>query len=97
MHSLFYLLLFTGIMNLYQEQPHLLDPHLGTCQVNTPKFKQKKNAYNYSFAFFLDWMVKMILEFIKTDTSPPSLIHLCFKFLYTICKVSSEQFQLCYC
>lgn len=32
----------TGIMNLYQEQPHLLDPHLGTCQHNTSKFKQRK-------------------------------------------------------
>lgn len=32
----------TGIMNLYQEQPHLLDPHLGTCQDNTSKFKERK-------------------------------------------------------
>lgn len=39
----------------------------------------------------------MILEFIKTENSPPSLIHLCFKFLYLICKVSSEQLQLCDC
>lgn len=36
--------LSTGIMNLYQEQPHLLDPHLGTCQVNTSKFKQRNMA-----------------------------------------------------
>lgn len=77
-----------GIMNLYQEQPHLLDPHLGTCQVNTSKFKQRKMPAIILFFFFLDWMVTMILEFIKTETSPPSLVHLCFKFLYIICKVS---------
>ncbi|TNM96804.1 hypothetical protein fugu_014960 [Takifugu bimaculatus] len=53
---------FGGIMNLYQEQPHLLDPHL-------------------------DWMVAMILEFIRSENSPPSLVHLCFKFLYIISKV----------
>ncbi|XP_033827733.1 tubulin-specific chaperone D [Periophthalmus magnuspinnatus] len=50
------------IMNRYQEQPHLLDPHL-------------------------DWMVNMLLELIRSETSPLSLVHLSFKCLYTICKV----------
>lgn len=53
---------FLVIMNGYQEQPHLLDPHL-------------------------DWMVNMLLEMIKSEKSPPSLVHLSFKFLYIICKV----------
>ncbi|KAM7371736.1 hypothetical protein PAMP_008946 [Pampus punctatissimus] len=53
---------FLVIMNRYQEQPHLLDPHL-------------------------EWLLKMILEFIRSEQSPPSLVHLSFKFLYIICKV----------
>uniref|UniRef100_A0AAX7VUP0 Tubulin-specific chaperone D n=1 Tax=Astatotilapia calliptera TaxID=8154 RepID=A0AAX7VUP0_ASTCA len=53
---------FLVIMNRYQEQPHLLDPHL-------------------------EWMLNMILDFIRSEKSPPSLVHLCFKFLYVICKV----------
>uniref|UniRef100_UPI0037E9BBBB tubulin-specific chaperone D n=1 Tax=Semicossyphus pulcher TaxID=241346 RepID=UPI0037E9BBBB len=53
---------FLVIMNRYQEQPNLLDPHL-------------------------EWMFNMILEFVKSETSPPSLVHLGFKFLYIICKV----------
>uniref|UniRef100_A0A4W6FZD4 Tubulin-specific chaperone D n=1 Tax=Lates calcarifer TaxID=8187 RepID=A0A4W6FZD4_LATCA len=53
---------FLVIMNRYQEQPHLLDPHL-------------------------EWMLNMILDFIRSEKSPPSLVHLCFKFLYIICKV----------
>ncbi|XP_072299328.1 tubulin-specific chaperone D [Eucyclogobius newberryi] len=53
---------FLVIMNKYQEQPHLLDPHL-------------------------DWLMNMLLELIRSENSPPSLVHLSFKFLYTICKV----------
>ncbi|XP_042361024.1 tubulin-specific chaperone D isoform X2 [Plectropomus leopardus] len=53
---------FLVIMNRYQEQPHLLDPHL-------------------------EWMLNMILEFVRSEKSPPSLVHLSFKFLYVICKV----------
>ncbi|XP_031592420.1 tubulin-specific chaperone D isoform X1 [Oreochromis aureus] len=53
---------FLVIMNRYQEQPHLLDPHL-------------------------EWMLNMILDFIRSEKSPPSLVHLSFKFLYIICKV----------
>uniref|UniRef100_A0A3Q3WQ25 Tubulin-specific chaperone D n=1 Tax=Mola mola TaxID=94237 RepID=A0A3Q3WQ25_MOLML len=53
---------FLVIMDQYQEQPHLLDPHL-------------------------EWMMSMILEFVKSEKSPPSLIHLSFKFLYIISKV----------
>ncbi|XP_034075522.1 tubulin-specific chaperone D [Gymnodraco acuticeps] len=53
---------FLVTMDRYQEQPHLLDPHL-------------------------EWMVNMILEFVRSDTSPPPLVHLSFKFLYIICKV----------
>lgn len=53
---------FLVIMNRYQEQPHLLDPHL-------------------------EWMLNMILEFVRSEKSPPSLVHLGFKFLYIICKV----------
>ncbi|KAK2833361.1 hypothetical protein Q5P01_017250 [Channa striata] len=53
---------FLVIMNRYQEQPHLLDPHL-------------------------EWMLNMILDFVKSEKSPPSLVHLGFKFLYIICKV----------
>ncbi|XP_028267765.1 tubulin-specific chaperone D isoform X2 [Parambassis ranga] len=53
---------FLVIMNRYQEQPHLLDPHL-------------------------EWMLNMLLEFIRSEKSLPSLVHLGFKFLYIICKV----------
>uniref|UniRef100_A0A8C4HYG9 Tubulin-specific chaperone D n=1 Tax=Dicentrarchus labrax TaxID=13489 RepID=A0A8C4HYG9_DICLA len=53
---------FLVIMNRYQEQPHLLDPHT-------------------------EWMLNMILEFVRSEKSPPSLVHLSFKFLYVVCKV----------
>ncbi|XP_062389202.1 tubulin-specific chaperone D [Sardina pilchardus] len=53
---------FIFIMDNYQEQPHLLDPHL-------------------------EWMVNMLLELIRSEKSPPLLVHLGFKFLYIICKV----------
>ncbi|XP_070704399.1 tubulin-specific chaperone D [Pempheris klunzingeri] len=53
---------FLVILNRYQEQPHLLDPHL-------------------------EWMLNIILEFVRSEKSPPSLVHLSFKFLYIICKV----------
>ncbi|KAG7317357.1 hypothetical protein KOW79_019655 [Hemibagrus wyckioides] len=53
---------FVYIMDHYQEQPHLLDPHL-------------------------EWMLNMLLEFIRSETSSPSLVHLSFKFLYIISKV----------
>uniref|UniRef100_A0A1A7XMF4 Tubulin-specific chaperone D n=1 Tax=Iconisemion striatum TaxID=60296 RepID=A0A1A7XMF4_9TELE len=53
---------FSVIMNGYQEQPHLLDPHL-------------------------EWMMQMILDFVRSETSPPSLVHLSFKCLYIISKV----------
>uniref|UniRef100_A0A8C7XFX0 Tubulin-specific chaperone D n=1 Tax=Oryzias sinensis TaxID=183150 RepID=A0A8C7XFX0_9TELE len=51
-------------MNGYQEQPHLLDPHL-------------------------EWMMNMMLEYVRREDCPPSLLHLSFKFLYIICKVRS--------
>ncbi|XP_060883388.1 tubulin-specific chaperone D [Labrus mixtus] len=35
----------------------------------------------------LEWMLNMLLEFVRSDTSPPSLVHLGFKYLYIICKV----------
>lgn len=72
---------------MYQEQPHLLDPHLGTCKDNSSKFKCRNVYAIVLLGFLLDWMVKMILEFISSETSPPSLVHLCFKFLYIISKV----------
>uniref|UniRef100_A0A8C4I1L3 Tubulin-specific chaperone D n=1 Tax=Dicentrarchus labrax TaxID=13489 RepID=A0A8C4I1L3_DICLA len=50
---------FLVIMNRYQEQPHLLDPHT-------------------------EWMLNMILEFVRSEKSPPSLVHLSFKFLYVV-------------
>ncbi|XP_031432213.1 tubulin-specific chaperone D [Clupea harengus] len=53
---------FVVIMDGYQEQPHLLDPHL-------------------------EWMVTMLLEHIRSEKSPPLLVHLGFKFLYIISKV----------
>lgn len=53
---------FVVIMDRYQEQPHLLDPHL-------------------------EWMLNMLLEMIRSEKSPPLLVHLCFKFLYIISKV----------
>uniref|UniRef100_A0A8C7XDR8 Tubulin-specific chaperone D n=1 Tax=Oryzias sinensis TaxID=183150 RepID=A0A8C7XDR8_9TELE len=55
---------FLVIMNGYQEQPHLLDPHL-------------------------EWMMNMMLEYVRREDCPPSLLHLSFKFLYIICKVRS--------
>uniref|UniRef100_A0A673JKE3 Tubulin-specific chaperone D n=1 Tax=Sinocyclocheilus rhinocerous TaxID=307959 RepID=A0A673JKE3_9TELE len=53
---------FVVIMDRYQEQPHLLDPHL-------------------------EWMLNMLLEMIRSEKSPPLMVHLCFKFLYIISKV----------
>ncbi|XP_062871978.1 tubulin-specific chaperone D [Trichomycterus rosablanca] len=53
---------FIVIMDHYQEQPHLLDPHL-------------------------EWMLNMLLELVRNETSPPLLVHLGFKFLYIISKV----------
>uniref|UniRef100_A0A672IWM0 Tubulin-specific chaperone D n=1 Tax=Salarias fasciatus TaxID=181472 RepID=A0A672IWM0_SALFA len=53
---------FLLILNRYQEQPRLLDPHL-------------------------EWMLNLILDFIRNEQSPPSLVHLGFKFLYIISKV----------
>ncbi|KAJ7989966.1 hypothetical protein DPEC_G00309950 [Dallia pectoralis] len=53
---------FIVIMDCYQEQPHLLDPHL-------------------------EWMLNLLLEVIRSEQSPPLLVHLGFKFLYIISKV----------
>ncbi|XP_077590040.1 tubulin-specific chaperone D isoform X2 [Stigmatopora nigra] len=53
---------FYATLSKYQEQPHLLDPHL-------------------------EWMVNMLIEFIRHKDSPSSLFHLAFKFLYLISKV----------
>uniref|UniRef100_A0A673Z935 Tubulin-specific chaperone D n=1 Tax=Salmo trutta TaxID=8032 RepID=A0A673Z935_SALTR len=53
---------FLVIMDRYQEQPHLLDPHL-------------------------EWMLNLLLELIRSEQSPPLLVHLGFKFLYIISKV----------
>ncbi|KAM6164683.1 tubulin-specific chaperone D [Rhynchocyon petersi] len=53
---------FRVIMDRYQEQPHLLDPHL-------------------------EWMMNSLLDIVQDRTSPPSLVHLAFKFLYIITKV----------
>uniref|UniRef100_A0A2K5K8D1 Tubulin-specific chaperone D n=1 Tax=Colobus angolensis palliatus TaxID=336983 RepID=A0A2K5K8D1_COLAP len=49
-------------MDKYQEQPHLLDPHL-------------------------EWMMNLLLDIVQDQTSPASLMHLAFKFLYIITKV----------
>lgn len=35
----------------------------------------------------LEWMLDMLLELIRSETSPPLLVHLSFKFLYIISKV----------
>lgn len=43
------------------------------------------------FNYVLEWMLNMILEFVRSEKSPPSLVHLSFKFLYIICKVSQKQ------
>uniref|UniRef100_A0A674GL87 Tubulin-specific chaperone D n=1 Tax=Taeniopygia guttata TaxID=59729 RepID=A0A674GL87_TAEGU len=53
---------FIGIMDRYQEQPHLLDHHL-------------------------EGMMNSLLEIVWDSGSPPSLVHLAFKFLYIITKV----------
>uniref|UniRef100_A0A2I3HHJ3 Tubulin-specific chaperone D n=1 Tax=Nomascus leucogenys TaxID=61853 RepID=A0A2I3HHJ3_NOMLE len=53
---------FHVIMDKYQEQPHLLDPHL-------------------------EWMMNLLLDIVQDQTSPASLVHLAFKFLYIITKV----------
>lgn len=53
---------FLFIMDSYQEQPHLLDPHL-------------------------EWMLNILLDLVRSEKSPPLLVHLGFKFLYIISKV----------
>ncbi|XP_042198429.1 tubulin-specific chaperone D isoform X2 [Callorhinchus milii] len=60
---------FTVIMDKYQEQPHLLDPHL-------------------------EWMLNMLLDLVRDERSPPSLLHLAFKFLYLISKVRGYKYFL---
>ncbi|XP_061830382.1 tubulin-specific chaperone D-like [Nerophis lumbriciformis] len=35
----------------------------------------------------LEWMVNMILEYVRNEDCPSSLFHLSFQFLYIICKV----------
>ncbi|KAL4659227.1 tubulin-specific chaperone D [Arapaima gigas] len=57
---------FLFIMDKYQEQPHLLDPHL-------------------------EWMLNMLLELIRSEQSPPALVHLAFKFLYIVSKVRGHK------
>ncbi|XP_013361458.1 PREDICTED: tubulin-specific chaperone D isoform X2 [Chinchilla lanigera] len=53
---------FRVIMDKYQEQPHLLDPHL-------------------------EWMMNLLLDIVQDRTSPGTLVHLAFQFLYIITKV----------
>uniref|UniRef100_A0A7N6BUW0 Tubulin-specific chaperone D n=1 Tax=Anabas testudineus TaxID=64144 RepID=A0A7N6BUW0_ANATE len=60
---------FLVIMNRYQEQPHLLDPHL-------------------------EWMMDILLDFVRSEQSPPSLVHMSFRFLYIICKVRGHKIFL---
>lgn len=36
----------------------------------------------------------MMMEFVRNETSPPSLVHLAFKLLYIISKVSQNRFSL---
>lgn len=35
-------------------------------------------------------MLNIILDIVRSEKSPPSLVHLSFKFLYIICKVSQQ-------
>lgn len=35
----------------------------------------------------LEWMLSMLLEMIRSEKSPPLLVHICFKFIYVISKV----------
>uniref|UniRef100_UPI00398F11B9 tubulin-specific chaperone D n=1 Tax=Pristiophorus japonicus TaxID=55135 RepID=UPI00398F11B9 len=60
---------FTVIMDKYQEQPHLLDPHL-------------------------EWMLNMLLDIVRNEHSPSSLVHLAFRFLYLISKVRGYKYFL---
>ncbi|XP_064227508.1 tubulin-specific chaperone D-like isoform X2 [Aotus nancymaae] len=60
---------FRGIMNKYEEQPHLLDPHL-------------------------EWMMNSLLDIVRDQTSPASLVHLAFKFLYIITKTWETRYML---
>ncbi|EHB09375.1 Tubulin-specific chaperone D [Heterocephalus glaber] len=57
------------IMDKYQEQPHLLDPHL-------------------------EWMMTSLLDIVQDKTSPGTLVHLAFKFLYIITKVRGHKIFL---
>lgn len=36
----------------------------------------------------------MMMEFVRNETSPPSLVHLAYKLLYIISKVSLNRFSL---
>ncbi|XP_010617003.1 tubulin-specific chaperone D [Fukomys damarensis] len=56
-------------MDKYQEQPHLLDPHL-------------------------EWMMNLLLDMVQDKTSPDTLVHLAFKFLYIITKVRGHKIFL---
>ncbi|KAF0032783.1 hypothetical protein F2P81_015073 [Scophthalmus maximus] len=40
---------------------------------------------------FLEWMLNMILDVVRSEKSPSSLVHLCFKFLYIISKVRGHK------
>lgn len=41
-----------------------------------------------------EWMMNMLLELTRSEKSPPLLVHLSFKFLYIISKVSQTDSYL---
>ena len=49
-----------------------------------------KHPIHQCFTFVLEWMLNIILDIVRSEKSPPSLVHLSFKFLYIMCKVSQQ-------
>ena len=42
----------------------------------------------FCVCFSLEWMMNLLLDIVQDKTSPADLIHLAFKFLYIITKVT---------
>lgn len=65
--------------------------HDQVCRENTfEKFVAIMDRYQeqpHLLDHHLEWMLSMLLEMIRSEKSPPLLVHLCFKFLYVISKV----------
>lgn len=69
---------FIAIVDKYQEQPHLLDPHLG---------KTISHVISHVIYFFVELIISKIFDLVRREEAPPNLMHHAFKYLYLFSKV----------